>query len=346
MDLTFNQMERIVGTFVIGITILLLSTVVIIGRGKNWFEKSVTYYTIFNEGYNLQTNTPVKLFKTDIGKVKQIILVENKVRVKLSVLQKYQTRIRMDSVAVVESPTFIGSEYVSIIPGSASAIPIPPEGEIPSRERKSIASILSEFQVEKTAKMVVQAVQDLADFAAVINNPKGPINITLENISKASGHIEHVTGDIQKGNGTLGSLVRTRELMDAVLARLGQVEIILEDVGKAAAKTPLAMDQVNSSLTTLDDTSKDINDMVVQIASVIVNIQKATKDLKIILDNMKQGSDDVPRITQTAKEGIREIREGVANINKVVKSLQKNILIRGNIPPNPELGEVPAGVRR
>jgi phospholipid/cholesterol/gamma-HCH transport system substrate-binding protein len=339
MDLTFNQMERIVGAFVIGIAVLLLSTVVIIGRGKNWFEKSVVYYTIFNEGYNLQTNTPVKLFKADIGKVKQIILVENKVRVKLTILQKYQTRIRTDSVAVVESPTFIGSEYVSIIPGSASAVPIPPEGEIPSRERKSIADILSEVQVEKTAKTIVQAVQDLADFAAAINDPKGPIYTTLKNISKASGHVEHITGDVQKGNGTLGSLVRTRELMDTILARLSQVENILEDVGKATAKTPLAMDHVNSSLTTLNDTSKDIND-------IVAKIQNAAEDLKIILDNVKQGSDDVPRITQTTKEGIKEIREGVANIDKVVKSIQKNILIRGNLPPNPELNEAPTGVRR
>ncbi|MGD9212743.1 MAG: MlaD family protein, partial [Desulfobacteraceae bacterium] len=149
MDLTFNRMERIVGTFVIGIIILLLSTVVIIGRGKNWFEKSVIYFTTFNEGYNLQINTPVKLFKADIGKVKKITLVENKVKVKLSILQKYQSRIRMDSVAVVESPTFIGSEYVSIVPGSTEALPIPEEGEIPSRERTSIADILEKFQVEK-----------------------------------------------------------------------------------------------------------------------------------------------------------------------------------------------------
>ena len=338
MDLTFTRMERIVGTFVISIAILLLSTIIIIGRGKNWFEKSVTYYTTFNEGYNLQDNTPVKLFKTDIGQVRQIILVENKVRVKLSILQKYQTRIRTDSVAVVESPTFIGSEYVSIIPGSAATALIPPEGEIPSRERKSITDILSEFQVEKTAKMVVQAVQNLADLSASLNDPNGPVKTTLDNLSRTSVHVENITSGIQKGRGTLGSLVSTREVMDVVLARLNQVEMILKDVGMAAAKTPQAVDHVNSGLTNLQTASKDINAIVNQVAAVITEI-------KIILNNVEQGSRDVPRITHTTKEGIKEIREGVANIDKVVKSLQKNIFIRGNLPPNPKLGDVPTGLR-
>ena len=47
-----------------------------IGRGQGLFKKYVTYYTTFNESYNLQTNAAVKLFKTDIGKVKQITLAK------------------------------------------------------------------------------------------------------------------------------------------------------------------------------------------------------------------------------------------------------------------------------
>ena len=75
MDLNYSRTDKIVGTFVICIAILLLSTVVIIGRGKDWFKKYVTYYTTFEESYNLEVNAAVKLFKTDIGKVKEITLV-------------------------------------------------------------------------------------------------------------------------------------------------------------------------------------------------------------------------------------------------------------------------------
>ena len=62
MELDFSKKEKIVGTFIITVAVLLLVTVVIIGRGKDWFKKYITYYTVFDEGYNLQADTSVKLF--------------------------------------------------------------------------------------------------------------------------------------------------------------------------------------------------------------------------------------------------------------------------------------------
>ena len=148
MDMEFSRIERLVGVFVIGVSMLLLATLVIIGRGKDWFETYITYYTTFNESYNLQENAAVKLFKTDIGTVKKITLEKNRVRVKLVILEKYASRIRQDALAVVESPTLIGSEYISIIPGSAQAPLIPEQGEISSREKRSLTDIFADFEVD------------------------------------------------------------------------------------------------------------------------------------------------------------------------------------------------------
>ena len=93
MQLEYSRREKAVGMFIITVVALLLSTVVMIGRGQNWFKKYITYYTTFDESYNLQTNAAVKLFKTDIGKVNRITLVENRVRVTLEILEEYASRI-------------------------------------------------------------------------------------------------------------------------------------------------------------------------------------------------------------------------------------------------------------
>jgi len=58
---------------------------------------------------------------TIIGKVKKITLTDDKVKVEQAILQEYASRIRNDTIAIVESPTFIGSEYVSIKPGAFDA---------------------------------------------------------------------------------------------------------------------------------------------------------------------------------------------------------------------------------
>ena len=80
MEMEFSRIERLVGMFVIGVTILLLSTLVIIGRGRDWFETYIPYYTTFNESYNLQENAAVKLLVIIIT-VRVITLIFHKILV-------------------------------------------------------------------------------------------------------------------------------------------------------------------------------------------------------------------------------------------------------------------------
>ena len=117
MELKFSRMDRVVGVFIILVVALMVGTVVLIGRGKDWFRPTVTYYAQFKENYNLAPGSSVKLFKAEIGHVKSVQLVGDAVRVRLSIFEEYHSRFRQDTVVTVESPTFIGSEYVAVRPG-------------------------------------------------------------------------------------------------------------------------------------------------------------------------------------------------------------------------------------
>ncbi len=290
MEVDYNKKEKIVGTFVIGIVILLLTMLIVIGRGKDWFKTYITYYTTFEESYNLKENAAVKLYRTDIGKVKKITLAEDKVRVKLVILEDYSSRIRSDSVAVVDSPTFIGSEYISIIPGSADAPLIEKGGEISSREKKSVDDILAEFEVEKTAKMVIPAIQGIAEIAQIMRDPDGPLFTALDKLDK-----------------------------------------ILENINKASLKAPGVMDQVQDNLAALKKLRDDVSESVSSIKRIIKQVEE---------------SHDVPEITRSVKNGIQEIRYGAEEIDKVVQSLQKNLLIKSNLPPEEEPENIDAGLRQ
>ena len=328
--------------FIVGVAILLLTTVIIIGRGKDWFKTNIIYYTTFDESYNLQENAAVKLYNADIGKVKDITLVGDKVKVKLAILEEHAFRIRTDSIAVVTSPTFIGSEYVSIQPGSADAPLIPEGGEIKSIEKKSINDILAEFQVQKTAKMFVKAVQDFSEMTQSMRDPHGPLFTAIDNANKALSHFEKIARDIQDGKGTVGGIIKSRVLLETILDDLNKLGDILEDIGKVSAKTPGTIDKVQDSLATI---KAGLTESVIRIKKILKKIDESVDKLKAILSNIEQGSYDVPEVTHSAKEGIQAIRDGVENIDKVVKSLQKNFFIRRNIPAEP-LGEnIDAGLR-
>lgn len=68
-------------------------------------------------------------------------------------------------------------------------------------------------------------------------------------------------------------------------------------------------------------------------------------ELQIILANIKTGSHEIPKITSSFRDGVKEIREGVEQVNRVVDSLQQNVLIRSNLSEEPQPKSIDAGAR-
>ena len=324
MEVDFNKREKIVGIFIISVTILLLTTVIIIGRGKDWFKKYIPYYTTFNESYNLQANSPVKLLDANIGKVKKITIVGNKVKVSLAILEEFRSRIRTNSVATVKSPTIIGAEYIYIIPGSEDAPLIQRGDEIPSKAKKTITDYLDEFQVEKTIKIVVDAVQNISAIVKTLHDPQGPLFTTFDRVNKTLANIEKITKDIESGKGTVGGLLKTRNLLDQIHRNL---------------------DKVEDNLIILEKIENGVLENIPDIRKIVKDLTKSVEAIKIIVANIKKGSHDIPKVTQSASDGIYEIRSAVENIDKVVQSIQKNFLIKPNLPPEPEPVNVDSGLR-
>ena len=301
MVLSFSTMEKVVGTFVITVFVLLLSMVVLVGRGKDWFRNNVTYYTTFGQSYDLDINSPVKLFNADIGKVKKVTLVGDRVSVTLAIYEEFAPRIRQDSTASVEGISYIGKKFISIKPGNESLPEIKEDEEIPSVENKSISDLLNEFEIEKTAKMVIRAVQNLAEITARIKEPEGPLFLAMDSINRSLGEVEK---------------------------RIGK---IMANVEVASGKAPKAVDQVQADL----EKVHEIGD------ALLVNVA----ELKKIIANIEKGSRDIPPVTGAVRNGIGEIRAAVDNVDQVVQALQKNVLIRSNMPPEAKPEAVDAGLR-
>jgi phospholipid/cholesterol/gamma-HCH transport system substrate-binding protein len=281
MKVVYKKKEKIVGTFFVLIAVLLLSTVVLIGRGKDWFRTYVTYYTIFKEGYNLQENAEVKLTKANIGRVNKISLSEDKVKVELAILQEYASRIKIDSIATVESPTLIGDEYVSIKPGSKDALTISEGGVIPSKEKRSINDFLSEFEVEKTSKMFVKALQNISAITKDLRDPQGPLFGTLDNLNR-------IVGDIQEGK---------------------RVEKILENVKTTTAKTPDTVEMLNENLAQLKQILKDTKESVSLIKVTLKNIEKGSHDIPRVTESTKKGVQEIRDSVENIDKVIQSVQK-------------------------------------
>ena len=345
MDTNYRFREKVVGLFFVAMLIIAFATLVLIGRGKNWFRPRVEYFTSFKESYNLQAGASVKLYNTEIGKVEEILLATRAVVVRLSVWEEYAQRIRRDSVAAVKSPTIIGSEYISVTAGTFSAPVIPPNGLIKSKEKKSISDVMQEFELEKTAKKVIAAAQDVSDLAKLLAGEDGPIYKTLNQVERATANLEGLIADVRSGKGTVGGLLESDDLLNDLKAAMKQVEAILGLAAKTAAKLPKITDTAGQTVSSVNRTMGDVRGNLKKISQILDQVQSAVAALQVVLENARKGSYDIPEITQSTREGIHEIRKGLQNVDKVVQSVQKNILIRPYLPPAPKPEALDAEVR-
>ncbi|MGD8509767.1 MAG: MlaD family protein, partial [Syntrophobacterales bacterium] len=302
-------MERMTGAFILLTLIVFLFTVAVVGRGKNWFRKHVVYYTTFEEGYNLVSGSRVKLLGTDIGSVTDVLLTkDNKVKVQVRVLAEYASRIRANSVATVESPTVIGSEYINIRPGTSKAAVIPPEGLIPTKEKKKFTEYLEQYEIGAKLEHIGKILEDLAQITDQLKDPKGPFFGTFSNL-------QQITGTVEAGEGSLGRLIKSDELyehMDTFVATLQETADYLVRAGVNIEEGSKHLEKATREAPEMVDKTQELLDRLLKV--------------QVILEKVME---EVPEISAQAREGMQEV-------NRILDSVKENFLIRPNLPPPPE----------
>ncbi|MBU2549921.1 MAG: MCE family protein [Proteobacteria bacterium] len=305
MQVSFSTMEKVVGSFILLIFFLFVGSAILVGQGQKWFKRHVSYFSIYKEGYNLAPGAKVRLLRTDIGEVTEIELTENnRVRVTFRVLEDYASRIRLDSKAAIESPTIIGDEYVNILLGSKNAALIPPGGEIPSKEQKKLSDYLEELDLEHKLLLVDEILDHIEIITDRLDDPDGGLFGTLNEVKR-------ITGGVADGKGSLGRIIRKDELYNQIMAELKAVDGILAKIRKAADHTAGATGTVEA-----------------EMPVVLGRIQDILGQLQKISRQLEKAMQDVPEISQEARQGMRDV-------NEILDSVKKNFLIRGNLPPQP-----------
>lgn len=309
MRLQYSTMERMTGAFILLTLIVFLFTVAVVGRGKNWFRKHVVYYTTFEEGYNLVSGSRVKLLGTDIGSVTDVLLTkDNKVKVRVKVLAEYASRIRANSVATVESPTVIGSEYINIRPGTSKAVVIPPEGLIPTKEKKKFTEYLEQYEIGAKLEHIGKILEDLAQITDQLKDPKGPFFGSF-------GNLQQITGTVEAGEGSLGRLIKSDELyehMDKFVATLQETSDYLVRAGVNIEKGSEHLEKATREGPEMVDKTQELLDRLLKV--------------QVILEKVMT---EVPEISAQAREGMQEV-------NRILDSVKENFLIRPNLPPPPD----------
>jgi phospholipid/cholesterol/gamma-HCH transport system substrate-binding protein len=297
----FTRKEQLVGGFLLVLIVFTMVTLLVIAQGKGWFQPQNTYFAKFKQGYNLHQGSLVKMFNAEIGKVSNLGITQTmgqpQVEVTIKVYKEYANLIRQDSVAEVVSPTIIGSEYLEISPGSSGYPKIEAYGTISSRERKSVTEYLAELVTQDTVQKVKLTVANIAQLSEQLKNDEKAV---LAAVNRANQVLESLT----EARGTMGMLLMQKDLYARLMQGLDHMDkFLVEAKGLMVDFKPTALD--------LQVFSKSITQEI--------------EPLKVIVANLKSGSEDLPDLMEAATGTARSAKE-------TMDAIKANPLIRMTAP--------------
>lgn len=303
LKVKLSKYERIAGLFVLTAIVGFVVCMVGVAVKQGWLESRVEYYTQFHSGDGLHSGTVVQISGLTAGSIEDVELTsDNQVKVRVSILKKFENKIRKDSMAQLVRPFLIGDRVLDISVGS-EAMPVLAVNElINSQENMDLMSLLSGKQMN----------QYLTTFSGMLENLK-------------------VLAEAFIDKNRTQAFVDMFDRMDPLLKNLNAMSVEVIKLSKQATHD----DHLNVVLGNLATTTTELNKMLPamnekspqlaqNMAKLVDNMAELSDQFKVVIPALAAVAPDLPHASKRAVEALDETVV-------LVKALQKSFLVRGNV---------------
>jgi phospholipid/cholesterol/gamma-HCH transport system substrate-binding protein len=269
-----SREQRIGLFFLTGLVLLVVTVELTLGLGV--LHDRSTYYADFRDVQGLDRGADVRLAGLRAGRVTDMAIVGDHVRVTLSVDRALP--VKTDALARLDFRALSGERFVSLDLGSPTA-PRATSGAVLQGETPAGLA----DAVDRLAG-VAQSIQQLADR---LNQDGGRLLATLSQVvgenqdalGTLAQRLASVSEKLDRGTGTLGLLLNDPTLYDRATAALGQVHDAAHELA-GVASTLQGGDGTLSRLLTDEALASQVQDTVDGLAVAARNAQEITDDLR------------------------------------------------------------------
>lgn len=266
-----------VGVFITLLTVVLMIMVVSIGKETSLFDPKTDIKARVANVSNLKVGSYVELKGIRIGTVSDInIISDEEVEITMTILERELKWIKEDSKVSISTAGLVGDKFVEIYKGSKEARKFKPHKDFLVSEESadfkkimdkgdSIASvterILSKLDnilvkvgdgqsivesinsINKASSNMERVSQELKD--AKMGQMVQNVNMSMSNLNKASTSLDRILTRVEKGPGTVNSLIFDEGVHDDLRALLGGAQrnkvikyFIRESIKKSEERKP------------------------------------------------------------------------------------------------------------
>jgi phospholipid/cholesterol/gamma-HCH transport system substrate-binding protein len=328
-----KSLERKVGFFFL-VGLIVLTVMLEIGEKWNPFERQISYKTYLPSITGLKLGDPVRLAGVDVGRITEIRVLDDRVRIDFSV--KKGTRIKTDAVASVRLTNLLGGQFLGISFGSSNAPILPPGGTVTGRDTANIDVIVDN---------VSELTRDTRTFINNLNQNQeeviGKISTILDenrgNLRGAITNLNSITGKFDRGDGSLAMLLNDRTLYrnanetTASLKNItGKIDRGEGTIGKLVHDDTLYKD-ARGAVAGINDGMKDVKEIAAKINSGQGTMGKLVND-DALYSELKDTSKNLSQITKKINEGEGTLgklvnedtlyRDATATLKKTEKAME------------------------
>jgi len=326
--------QQVVGVFVLLAAVSIIGVIVSMGANQRWFAKDYVYYSVFDTGEGLALGMPISFKGFDIGRVRDIALLEDdRVRVDFSIQDTYYHKVVPNSLLqLVTSPIGLGGGLVFHQGRDTEADPLPEESFIPSVGSEEAKVIISQDLVNMppSGDSITRIIAQVEPVLRNVNNLLVSVDRTLGHVNLAlAGNTSEPLGVTLAQVNTLlaeveTTLVETRRESTAILASAAVIAGNFEETSEALADptglVPRLLDADGSIATFLDDNNALYNEIEQMLISINATLDEANEMAMFV--NGTQ-----PQLAGILEESRQAIRSG----QDVLEGLSNNPFIRGGI---------------
>ena len=305
-----NTVETRLGMFVALVVIAAVLIIETIG-GLESFQRGRHLEALFKTAQDLKVGDRVKMAGVEIGRVENIALADNKVKVTMKV--RTDAPVKTDSTATIKFTGLMGQNFVALDFGSPAAPPATDNTVLNTVEQPDLSAVMARLDtaaggIENLTKSFTGDKIDnlLGPFTDFLKQNNAPLTATIANIKS-------ITGQISEGKGTVGKLIFEDALYNSALATVTNIQDTFADARLTIGDARKVVDEVNAGKGTLGKLVKD---------ETLYNETTASMtNLKEILQKVNQGQGTVGKLVND-QEFYKNAKLTLQKLDKATEGLE------------------------
>ncbi len=305
-----NTLETRLGIFFALAVIVAVIIMEVVG-GFEFFKGGKHVIARFNTVQELRKGDPVKMAGVEIGRVEDIRIDGNKVKVSMKLSNSDD--VKTDSKAAIRFAGLLGQNFVSLTFGSTSAPRVENRTTLESFEQPDLSALMT--KLESVATGVENMTKSLSGDS--IQNVLGPLTDFLKEnsprLTAILGNMKTVSAQIVEGKGTMGKLINDDSLYTSTLAAVTNLNATADDIKSAVEQARRVVAEVSEGKGTLGKLTKD--------EALYQETTTAMTNLKEILQKINQGKGSVGILVNDASF-LKNAQLSLQKLDKATEGLE------------------------